>query len=465
MVADRARPLVRRFAAWSGSVRARTTSAAVLVVAVVLLLGAVALVLSLRGVLTREVRSAAELRADQAVAALESGSDPGAVATSDDDELFVQVVDGSGAVVAATRNVSGQPAAAGPEPGTVTETSVTFDDDEFLVVAQTADTGNTQLTVLVGRSLDRVTESTRAVTGLLAVGLPVTLLVLAGVTWRLVGRALAPVESVRREVDAISATELHHRVPEPAGSDEIARLTVTMNRMLDRLERAQDDQRRFVSDASHELRSPIAAIRQHAEVAQAHPDKTTIPDLAATVGAESVRLQALVDDLLLLASADERTLKLHRRPLDLDDVVFDAARRLRATTSLRIDTTAVSGGRVHADPTAARRVVRNVTDNAARHARAEVRLALAEQDGWVAFDVDDDGAGIAPENRMHVFDRFIRLDDARARDAGGAGLGLAIVAELMAAHGGGVTLSDSPLGGIRVTLRFPAHEADGQPTE
>ncbi len=456
---------MRRFAAWSGSVRARTTSAAVLVVAVVLLLGAVALVLSLRGVLTREVRTAAELRAEQAVAALESGSDPGAVATSDDDELFVQVVDGGGVVVAASRNVSGQPAAADPEPGTVTETGVTFDDDEFLVVAQAAETGDTQLTVLVGRSLDRVTESTRAVTGLLAVGLPVILLVLAGVTWRLVGRALAPVESVRREVDAISATELHHRVPEPPGSDEIARLTVTMNQMLDRLERAQDDQRRFVSDASHELRSPIAAIRQHAEVAQAHPDKTTIPDLAATVGAESVRLQALVDDLLLLASADERTLKLHRRPLDLDDVVFDAARRLRATTSLRIDTTAVSGGRVHADPTAARRVVRNVTDNAARHARAEVRLALAEQDGWVAFDVDDDGAGIAPENRTHVFDRFIRLDDARARDAGGAGLGLAIVAELMAAHGGGVTLSDSPLGGIRVTLRFPAHEADGQPTE
>jgi signal transduction histidine kinase len=174
------------------------------------------------------------------------------------------------------------------------------------------------------------------------------------------------------------------------------------------------------------------------------------------VGAESVRLQGLVDDLLLLARADERTLRLDRRPIDLDDIVFEEARRLRTTTTLRVDSTAVSAGRIEADGAAARRVVRNLTDNAARHARTRIGLGLAEHDGWVVLDVDDDGPGIAPEDRDRVFDRFVRLDDDRSRDAGGAGLGLAIVAELVAAHDGEIALAVSPLGGTRVTLRLPA---------
>ena len=140
-----------------------------------------------------------------------------------------------------------------------------------------------------------------------------------------VGRALAPVEAIRAEVDAISAAALHRRVPDPPADDEIARLARTMNRMLDRLEQAQARQRRFVSDASHELRSPVASIRQHAEVALAHPDRTTTAELAETVLAEDLRLQRLVEDLLLLTRADEHTLALRRRPVDLDDLVFDEA--------------------------------------------------------------------------------------------------------------------------------------------
>jgi signal transduction histidine kinase len=290
--------------------------------------------------------------------------------------------------------------------------------------------------------------------------LPLVLLVLGAVTWRIVGRALAPVEAVRREVDEISAAELHRRVPEPAQADEIARLAATMNRMLDRLEQAQEQQRRFVSDASHELRSPIAVIRQPAELALAHPDRIALSELATTVRTESLRLQLLVDDLLLLARSDEGMLGLERRPLDLDDIVFDEAKRLRSSTDLHVDTVGVSGGRIDADPAAIRRVLRNIIDNAARHARSTVTLRLAQSNGQVVLDVDDDGPGIAIADRARVLDRFVRLDDARTRDGGGAGLGLAIAAELVTAHGGDIAVDSSPTGGTRVRLRFvAAHDA------
>jgi signal transduction histidine kinase len=228
-----------------------------------------------------------------------------------------------------------------------------------------------------------------------------------------------------------------------------------MNRMLERLEQAQARQRRLVSDASHELRSPVAAIRQHAEVALAHPDRTTTAELAETVLAEDLRLQRLAEDLLLLTRADEHTLGLRRRPVDLDDLVFDEARRLRGVSRLRVDTTAVSAGRVDADAAGLRRVLRNLGDNAVRHAAGQVAFSVAERDGVVRLRVDDDGPGIPEADRERVFERFVRLDDARARDDGGSGLGLAIVAELVAAHGGTVAITPSPTGGTRVEVALP----------
>jgi signal transduction histidine kinase len=281
------------------------------------------------------------------------------------------------------------------------------------------------------------------------------LAVVAVTTWFVVGRALAPVEAIRAEVDAISASALHRRVPDPPADDEIGRLSTTMNRMLDRLERAQARQRRLVSDASHELRSPVAAIRQHAEVALAHPDRATTTELATTVLAEDLRLQRLAEDLLLLTRADEHTLALRRRPVDLDDLVFDEARRLRGVSGLRVDTARVSAGRVEGDAAGLRRVLRNLGDNATRHANRRVAFSLAERDGVVLLEVDDDGPGVPEADRERVFERFVRLDDARARDDGGSGLGLAIVAELVAAHGGTVTLASSPIGGTRVEVSLP----------
>ncbi|AJF67977.1 sensor histidine kinase [Streptomyces vietnamensis] len=451
-------------------VRFRSTVAAVLVVAVGVAAGAVALVALMRAELTDDVRQAARARAEQVAAVIESGRGVPSLAVSEPDEEFVQVLDARGDVVAGSPNVKNLPAVADLRGGSEATLTTPLDEDRFLVVAVAAEGPGGQRTVLVGRTVIAVVESTRIVTRLLFVGLPLLMLVVAGATWMAVGRALAPVSAIRSEVEAISAAELHRRVPLPPGRDEIARLAATMNRMLDRLERAQSAQRRFISDASHELRSPVASIRQHAEVALAHPDRLPGERLARTVLAEDLRMQRLVDDLLLLARADEDALRPRLRPVDLDDLVLDEARRLRgAAPGLRIGTAGVSAARRNADPRDLGRVVRNLGENAARYARSEVAFDLTEQpDGRVVLGVEDDGPGVPPADRERVFERFVRLDEARSRsaadrsgagdagDAAGSGLGLAIVAELVAAHGGTATVTDGRLGGARFEVVLPA---------
>jgi signal transduction histidine kinase len=453
MAADRSRrrkpPSARR-----GGVRVRTTLAAVVVVGVALLVGAVALVAAMQATLVGNLREATALRAAELAAVLEGGERPG-FAVADPDEELVQVVDVDGTVVDASDNVAGRPPVAQLQPGQSERIGAAVGDDDLLAAASGAHTPDGRLTVIVARSVDDVAESTQVVTGLLAVGLPVLLGLVGVTTWHLVGRALAPVEGIRTEVEAISSAELHRRVPAPGGRDEVARLADTMNRMLGRLEGAQLRQRRFVADAAHELRSPVASIRQHAEVARAHPERSSLDALSGTVLTESLRIQRLVDDLLLLARADEGSLPLRRRSVDLDDLVFEEARRLRNTTDLRIDTERVSAGRVSGDPAGLARALRNIGDNAARHARSRVAFGLGEVDGVVHVDVDDDGPGVPVAARNRVLERFVRLDEGRGRDEGGAGLGLAIVAEVVAAHGGEVSVSDSPLGGARVEIRLP----------
>ena len=427
MAAERRRGLARL-----GTVRVRTTVAAVVVAGLAMAVGGLALVAVLRGALTRELRTTARLRGQDVAELL--AADPagrGPLAVNEADELLIQVLDERGRVVLASPNAQGLAPVARLHPGQsaefeIPEAAPVEADGGFLAVATGADTSLGPRTVLVSRSTEAVTEATAAVGGLLAVGLPLLLAVVAATTWVVVGR-----------------------------------LARTMNRMLGRLEQAQVRQRRLVSDASHELRSPVAAIRQHAEVALAHPDRTTTAELAATVLAEDLRLQRLAEDLLLLTRADEHTLALHRRPVDLDDLVFDEARRLRASTGLRVDTTAVSAGRVDGDAAGLRRVLRNLGDNAARHAAGRLAFSLAETDGLVLLGVDDDGPGIPEADRRRVLERFVRLDDARARDDGGSGLGLAIVAELATAHGGTVAVAPSALGGTRVEVTLPRLAATG----
>jgi signal transduction histidine kinase len=451
-----------------GTVRVRMTLLAVLIVAVALVLGAGGLVLSLRRSLTDEIRRSAQLRAVDVAAALESGTAVDSLLLAGDDESFVQVIHSSGAVVAASPNLTHRIAVGAVAPGDarrIDHVSVTehepgtrapeVEEEDFLVAARAAGTGSAGVVVLAGRSFDIVDEAAGALTGVLVVGVPTLLVVLGASAWALVGRALAPVEAMRRQVDAITSSVLDRRVAEPPGTDEVARLATTLNSMLARLEHAQQRQQRFVSDASHELRSPLAAIRHHAEVAAAHPETTPVDELAAEVVGEAERLQQLVDDLLLVARVDEQTLGVGRQEVDVDDLALDEARRLRDTTGLRIDTSGVAAGRVLGDRALLARALRNLGENAARHARTVVALTVEESGGMVRLAVEDDGPGIPPTERTNVFERFVRLDDARARDTGGTGLGLAIVREVATTHGGTVASGDSALGGARIEIALP----------
>jgi signal transduction histidine kinase len=441
-----------------GSIRVRTTAAAVLVVGLTLLLASMAMLTLLERSLRQNIGDTADARIEAIADDLSQQANSRGIAVADEDDEFVQVLDAGGDVIMSSSNLSGRPALAvlAPEEVRVIE-SVPFEDGAFLAVGGAATTADGPLTVVVGLSLEEVVETRGAVASLLAVGVPLLLLVVGVVTWAVVGRALAPVDAIRSEVEAISSKELHRRVPDPDGDDEITRLASTMNRMLTRLEQARRRERRFVSDASHELRSPVAVIRQQAEIAIAHPDRTTTDELAEVVLEEDIRLQRIVEDLLLLTRGDEGTLPLRMAPVDLDDVMFDEATRLRTSSGMRIDSSGISAARVIGDRIQLERLIRNLTDNAARHAASEIRLALRERDGRVELEVNDDGPGVPEEMRDAVFERFRRLDDARDRRHGGAGLGLAIVAEIVAAHGGVVSVEDAPLGGARFRVILPAH--------
>jgi len=430
------------------SVRARLTATAVLVVGIALVAGGAALVWVLGSALTDQVCATAKDRAAEIAAQVAHGNNSGLGTAGE----LVRVVDATGRVVTASDTVPLDPA----PPGTCRRYEPESLEDDYLVATAPVPGGTRPLRVVVGEPLVDVLESTHLLTRALLVGLPVLLLLVGATTWFVTGRTLAPVTAIRREADLITAAGLDRRVPQPARRDEVARLAETVNRMLDRLERAQASQRRFVSDASHELRSPVASIRQYAELALAHPGSTTLPELAGTVLAENLRIQRLVDDLLLLARADERLLTLPKGRVDLDDLVFEEARQLRETTGAEVRTGAVSAGQVRGDATALRRVLRNLGENAVRYARHTVEFALAERDGFVVLDVSDDGPGVPAAERERVFERFVRLDGDRSRDDGGSGLGLAIVAELVRAHGGSVELGDGELGGTRVRVRLPA---------
>jgi signal transduction histidine kinase len=302
-------------------------------------------------------------------------------------------------------------------------------------------------TVLVGVPDTDADSSVNTVRRVLLVAYPLLVGSLAFLAWHVVGWALAPVEALRRGAEEISA-EPGARLPVPTGDDEVHRLGVTLNRMLGRLDAARQRQRAFVADAAHELRSPIASLRTQLDVAAHLGEPASIPDLAVEVD----RLSRLVDDLLLLARADEGDPVLRRR----ERVELTALLREAAPAGARVPVTVAPGGPLWTvgDPLALRRVLDNLVANAVRHAATRVELAAARAADRPVVTVTDDGPGIPAADRDRVFDRFTRLDDARNRDSGGAGLGLAIVRELVRMHGGAVTLGDAGPG-LRVAVTLP----------
>ncbi|WP_026275826.1 sensor histidine kinase [Salinispora tropica] len=324
------------------------------------------------------------------------------------------------------------------------------------VVAVPAGVDGDPLTVLVARSLLDVRQSIHVVQTVLLVSFPPLVGLLALVAWRAVGATLRPVEALRRGAEEITGRDGRGQLPVPASQDEIHRLAVTLNDMLDRLRASRDRERAFVADAAHELRSPLTNLRTELEVAQRLGDRTDWGAISVDLLADTERLGRLVDDLLLLARLDEAPPARGTGPVALGALLTEVAARHPAT-SVQVAPSAAPLWAV-GDLDELRRVLVNLVDNAVRHARSRVLLSV-EPDGpaYHRVTVTDDGPGIPAVDRERVFGRFTRLDVARDRDAGGAGLGLAIVRELVRRAGGRVDLDDAdPPPGLRVRVTLPA---------
>lgn len=446
---------------WSRrSLRLRLTVAAALVIAFGLAGAAVLLVLWLHATLINELDQTALQDAQVVAATLQAEPRDTVLRNTFHGEAAVQVVDAKGTVQASSANLRSRPrlfdfppnGSGTPHARTVPDITV-GDDGAWRAVAVPAGTHHNPMTVYVAMSTEDIDHSLAKLTFGLATTVPSTVALLTGVVWLLTGRALRPVDSLRTQTAEITASDLGRRLDVPPAEDALGRLAKTFNDLLARLEATTRRQRGFVADAAHELRSPLSTLHTRLEVAVSRPDTTDWRSLAPTLLQETDRLSRLVDDLVQLARLDARP-RLRKRPVDLDEIVFTEVGEARQRTSLVIDQRAVSAARVHGDRDALARVVRNLLDNALRHAATRIDIRLYVLDGTANLVVADDGPGIPAADRQRVFERFTRLDQARARDTGGSGLGLAIVRDIVTAHHGSAHIeSNHP--GARIVVRIP----------
>ena len=431
-------------------VRIRTTLAATVVVALVLAVAGIGFVLLQRAQLEDALTDLADKQTTdlaRQVSTLGLGSDE-LRSVVHSEEGVVQVLDAQGRVSASSDPIeeSGPIVDSRPDPGE--SESETVDglpeehDDEYVVVSRGVSTPDGDAVVIVAQDLESVDESTDVIVRLLGIGLPLVVLLVGLISYWLTGRALAPVDEMRERVAEISAQDRAARVPVSPAGDELSRLAETMNAMLERLQTASTRQRRFVADASHELRSPLAAIRTSQEIGLAHPGSTDWQQTGEDTLAELERLERLVADLLLLARFDDNDPGPAYTEVDLDDIVGAEAIRLRRLEQWEL-VADVGPVRVEGDPHQLSRLVRNLVDNATRHARSTIGLRLYAEDGQAVIEVADDGAGVPPAEADRIFERFVRLDESRERATGGTGLGLSIVREIARRHGGDVVLSGS----------------------
>ncbi|CPS21328.1 HAMP domain-containing sensor histidine kinase [Mycobacteroides abscessus] len=451
--------LVSRLRRWCGGIATRSALvAAAVVLASLVVVGSASVVLLYRS-MCADVDDAANSRA-LAVAERLKKEPPdeleSVLLATDQRIVAVQVIDARGRIVRRSDSAPNEPLIPlrgnnfrDPQVGV----SATADDD-IRVAALTADGRKGWYTVLVGGGIEPIESMTSTVATMLTITAPVVAVVAAGVTYLLVRRSLRSVDAIRSRVSEISASDLSERVPVPDRADEISALAATMNKMLERIEAGHTAQRRFVGDASHELRSPLATVISALEIAQSHPevfDKTLVQTALLP---EAHRMQSLVEDLLLLARADEHGLPMRRAEIDLDDLAGTEVARLKRETSLQVSGN-LAAVKVSGDALGLARVLRNLADNAARHARTTVSIAVSTDADSACLQVCDDGPGIPVTERGRVFERFVRLDADRSRHGGGSGLGLAIVAEIVAAHKGTVDISDRTGGGTVMTVRLP----------
>lgn len=441
-----------------------------------LLIAAFALIALTRAQLTDSVQTVVVARAQDLALTVASDELPDRIALSAG--ASAQIVDSDGNVLLSTSDIEGQQAMASvPHPPSGTVTTIVQDslgdgegehdgeDGPFLIaIASTEDEGES-VVVLVAATLSGVDDTINTLVPLLLVGVPLLSILVAFTTWMLAGRALTPVDEMSHEAEKISGADLERRIPLPGTTDEIQRLGETLNHMLERLEGSASSQRRFVSDASHELKSPISSLITMSEVAAAHPDEVDTWALANDVGFEARRLAILVDDLLTLARADEGAFTLDKSFFDLVEMVTEEASTM-ANGDIAVDITADGAVLALADRRRMAQVVRNLLDNGVRHAETRVTITIRSTADAVALSVRDDGLGVPDDETTRIFERFVRLDDGRGRAEGGTGLGLAVVREIVSAHGGQIeVLRNETVTGAVFVVRLPVSPSPGALTE
>lgn len=441
------------------SLRTRMLIISSLAVALVLAVGGVLLLALLRAELIDSADDAGEDTALSISKLAERGTLPPELASTEEVAAAVQVVKG-GEVVSATTNVIGSRPLhmAELEPGDTVITqreTLPFDDDgPFRVVALGTETPTGDATVYVAVDIEDVSEVVSVAGKVGSAGLVALVIVLGAVLWVVIGRTLAPVAAIRERADAITGSELHQRVPEPVGRDEISDLARTINEMLGRLESSAKRQEAFVADAAHELRSPIASLQARLEAELLSPRTTTDDRITQDLLRETIRMARLVDHLLLLARSDAGTIGADKVPVDLEEVVLESVTSA-GESAIPITTEQVEPVQVLGQPALLEHVVSNLLDNAGRFADSSIQVSLNANDEHAILTVDDDGPGIPEHMREDVLNRFVRVDESRERGTGGAGLGLAIVSEIVHVHSGEIVISDSPAGGARVRVMLP----------
>jgi len=436
------------------SLRRRVLLASGVALVIALAAGVVGFRMALDRILTITTAAAAKAQADQLSAVVAAGeySAAAAVRALPSQGSLIQLIDASGTVMATSDpSVTAPGTTLRPAVGQTVTTAVPRIGEEIepfvMVVEGIRDSDGQTYALLVAVPQDTQIRTVDVSTLLLAGLSTVLALAVLLLIDRILHSALRPVSRIRQQVAAISSAGSTDRVTVPPTDDEVAALAVTMNEMLDRLSRADATTRRFVSDASHELRSPLATIRTTLETSTSRED-------ADLLTGETLRLERLVDDLLTLARADDHGLRLRRDPIDLDDIVDSEARRLR-TLGADLVRGDLVGARVRGDGHRIGQILRNLTDNALRHTTGGIRLVMERREGAAVIHVDNEGEPVAAEQREAVFERFARLDDARDRGAGGSGLGLAIARTLAEAHGGRLAAGESPDGWCRFSLTLP----------
>ena len=452
------RRMVRR--AEPGTVRARVTAVAGLALTAAVVLGLVVMYRLQLNSANSTIQGQLHTYATQIEQSAARGTFPRPLPASIlDPQAQAQVLAPDGTVLAATRNLAGQPALYTLAPGSTTPVRTQAGDrilpNDLTVYPEHATAGGRPVTIITTTRTYLQSQIKQTFAWLLAIGVPVLLVLACGTVWLVTGHALRPVEQIRAAVTAITSADLSQRVPEPGTDDEISRLARTMNDMLARLDDAAARQRRFVADASHELRSPLTAIRTGLEVGLAHPDRAPWPEIAHRAVRQSQRLEQLIAGLLVLAKADAHELAARRQPVDLAALLAD----LRAATpapGISIDLAVPPGTTTTGNPEDLSRMFRNLLDNAVRYARhrvlVTVRITGAARPDGVVVEIADDGPGIPAEERERVFGRFVRLDASREQASGSAGLGLAIAREIATAHGATIVLTEAPGGGTRAVV-------------